>query len=77
MGNASSQTADGVHFLRLEQLGLETKTFRVIAAIGNVVRDVPFSVTYGADALVDVIHLAILLSVYYDAADGAGTNALP
>src|SRR6202035_120280 len=78
MSNAASQPANGVHFLRLERLGFETKAFGVIAAVENKVRDTAFSIPYGTDTLINVIHVAVLLAIYHDAtADVAGTNGFP
>ena len=60
MGHASSETANRIHFLRLQQLRFEMQSLGKIAAVGDKVCDAAISVPDGTDALVDVIQLAVL-----------------
>src|ERR1700691_5093243 len=64
MGNASSQAADCIHFLGLQQLWFPAQPFGEIPSVRDKVGDATFGVPDRADTLINVVHLAILLAIY-------------
>src|ERR1700756_845201 len=66
VSNPAGQAADGVHFLRLQQLRFEPESLRQIAAVRYEVRDLPVHVPYRTDALLNVVQLTVLLAIHQD-----------
>src|SRR5579872_1142730 len=68
MRHPTGQTSDGVHFLCLKKLGLQTEPVGQVAAIRDEMCNLSIGVANRRDALLNIVVIPILLPVYEDPA---------
>ena len=78
VGDSARETADGIHFLSLQQLCFQAEPIRKVATVGDKVSNTAGGIAHGTDALFEVVKLSALFPVdEYTAIHIAGEDGVP
>src|SRR5205807_3249812 len=76
--DSARETADGIHFLSLQQLCFQAEPIRKAATVGAKVSNTAGGIAHGTDALFEVVKLSALFPVdEYTALHIAGEAGVP